>query len=82
MQLPASQRVLGANPEVLPLPLPLHHPPAPRLLSTYCSSRGRTQSGCVGLASSATFLFVLGAGQTIYLEEADSVVALREEGVS
>lgn len=40
------------------------------------------QSGCVGLASSAAFLFVLGAGQTIGIEDADAVHAARDEAVS
>ena len=56
--------------------LPLAHARA------VCLAALAGQSGCVGLASSAAFLFVLGAGQTIYLEEADAVRAARDEAVS
>ena len=38
------------------------------------------QSGCVGLASSLAFLFVLGAGETIFLEDSDGVEAACAEG--
>ncbi|PRW58137.1 elongation factor Ts [Chlorella sorokiniana] len=37
------------------------------------------QSGCVGLASSLQHLWVLGAGQTIFVEAADAVHAVRDD---
>ncbi len=40
------------------------------------------QSGCVGLASSLQHLWVLGAGQTIFVEAADAVRAVRDDTVS
>ena len=39
------------------------------------------QSGCVGLASSLQHLWVLGAGQTIFVEAADAVHAVRDDTV-
>ena len=35
------------------------------------------QSGCVALASGLTHLWVLGAGQTIWIADSDSVHAVR-----
>lgn len=52
---------------------------APRLR---CQDMPRLQSGSVGLASSLLHLFVLGAGQTIFIADADAVHASQDEGVS
>ncbi|KAL4437105.1 hypothetical protein ABPG75_004244 [Micractinium tetrahymenae] len=58
--------------------------PMPVLLNSTSNSYCRNfvlkgLSGCVGLASSLSHLFVLGAGQTIWIAEADAVHAERRE---
>lgn len=59
-----------------PPPLPLHQLPHAHIDSL------TLQSGCVGLASSLQYLWVLGAGQTIFVEQADAVHAVRDDAVS